>query len=424
MLDTAMPPIVLAERFALLIALALFLGLAFEEVYKLDEPEIPGGIRTFPLVALAGALLYLVEPHRALAFVAGLIAVGAWLYAFLRVEQPRTGPGRTLVIPATSLLVYALGPIALTQPPWVAIGSTVAAVLLIGARERMHSLVRLVPQDEILTAGKFLILAGIILPLLPDTRLIAAAPLTPYRVWLAVVAISGLSYLTYLVQRYRAGIGGVLGSALLGGLYSSTVVTVVLAKRQREIAGQRPELSAGIVAATSIMYPRTAAIVAFFSLPLAAVLLPALAFLLVIGGLLTWWEWRKVEPRSAEQLAIPVANPLQLTTALVFTVLFVGVSLATTWVGSEFGRGGVFALAVLSGASDITPLVLSLAQGGAPRMSLSALAAAVLIAASANNLAKAVYAVGFGGFAGTRRPAAILVVLALLGFAAAAAYLI
>jgi uncharacterized membrane protein (DUF4010 family) len=201
-------------------------------------------------------------------------------------------------------------------------------------------------------------------------------------------------------------------------------VTVVLAKRQREIAGQRPELSAGIVAATSIMYPRTAAIVAFFSLPLAAVLLPALAFLLVIGGLLTWWEWRKVEPRSAEQLAIPVANPLQLTTALVFTVLFVGVSLATTWVGSEFGRGGVFALAVLSGASDITPLVLSLAQGGAPRMSLSALAAAVLIAASANNLAKAVYAVGFGGFAGARRPAAILVVLALLGFAAAAAYLI
>ena len=69
----------------------------------------------------------------------------------------------------------------------------------------MHGLVRLVPRDEILTAGKFLILAGIILPLLPDVRLIAAAPLTPYRVWLAVVAISGLSYLTYLVQRYRPG---------------------------------------------------------------------------------------------------------------------------------------------------------------------------------------------------------------------------
>lgn len=419
-----MPPIELAERIALLLALAVFLGLAFEEVYKRDEPTIPGGIRTFPLVALAGALLYLVEPHRALAFVAGLIALGAWLYSFLRIERPHTGPGMTLVIPAANLLAYALGPVALTQPPWVAIGSTVAAVLLIGARERMHGLVRLVPQEEILTAGKFLILAGIILPLLPDTRLIAAAPLTPYRVWLAVVAISGLSYLTYLIQRYRAGTGGVLGSALLGGLYSSTVVTVVLAKRQREIAAPRPELAAGITAATAIMYPRTAAIVAFFSLPLAAALTPALGSLFVIGGLLSWWEWRRVDPGSAEKLAIPNANPLQLTTALVFTVLFVGVSLATTWVGSQFGRTGIFALAGLSGASDITPLVLSLAQGGAPGIGLSALAAAVLIAASANNLAKAGYALGFGGLARARRPAALLVIMALLGFAAAAVYLV
>jgi uncharacterized membrane protein (DUF4010 family) len=424
MVDTHMPPIELAERFALLVALAFFLGLAFEEVYKRDEPEVPGGVRTFPLTALAGALLYLVEPRHALAFCVGLLAMAAWLFVFLRIEQPQPGTGRTLVIPAANLLAYALGPIALTQPPWVAIGATVAAVLLIGARERMHGFVQLVPQDEILTAGKFLILAGIILPLLPDTRLIAAAPLTPYRVWLAVVAISGLSYLTYLIQRYRSGTGGVLGSALLGGLYSSTVVTVVLAKRQREIAAPRRELAAGITAATAIMYPRTAVIVAFFSLPLAAALTPALASLFVIGGLITWWDWRKVDPGTPEKLAIPNANPLQLTTALVFTALFVGVSLATTWVGSEFGRAGVFALAALSGASDITPLVLSLAQGGAPGMSLPALAAAVLIAASANNLVKAGYALGFGGLSRTKRPAGSLVALALLGFAAAAVYLV
>ena len=75
---------------------------------------------------------------------------------------------------------------------------TVAAVLVIGARERMHGFVRLIPQDEVLTAGKFLILVGIILPLVPDTQLIAISPVTPYHIWLAVVAISSLSYLTYL----------------------------------------------------------------------------------------------------------------------------------------------------------------------------------------------------------------------------------
>ena len=327
-----MPPIELAERLALLLALALFFGLAFEEIYKRDEPAIPGGIRTFPLVSLAGAMLYLVEPSRALAFIAGLLAMAVWLHAFLsRERRPEAGPGRTLIVPVANLLVYVLGPIALTQPPWVAVGVTVAAVLLVGWREQMHGFVRLVPEDEVLTAGKFLILVGIILPLVPDTRLIAMAPVTPYRIWLAVVAISGLSYLTYLVQRYRPIEGGALVPALLGGLYSSTVVTVVLAKEERQAAVRRAEASAGIVAATAMMYPRTAVIIAFFSLPLAMILLPALAFLFIAGGLLAWWEWRKIEPGSAGKLAIPAANPLQLTTAVVFTALFLGVSLATTW---------------------------------------------------------------------------------------------
>src|ERR1700730_6701609 len=108
MVQKTMPPIELAERLALLPALAFFLGLAFEENYKRDETTIPGGIRTFPLVGLAGAMLYLVEPHRLLAFGTGLLAIGAWLYAFLRHEQSlETGSDRTLVFPVSNLLVYA-----------------------------------------------------------------------------------------------------------------------------------------------------------------------------------------------------------------------------------------------------------------------------------------------------------------------------
>jgi len=425
MVQKTMSPIELAERLALLLALAFFLGLAFEETYKRDEPTIPGGIRTFPLVGLAGAMLYLVEPHWVLAFGAGLLAIGAWLFAFLWHERSlEMGSGRTLVVPVSNLLVYALGPIALTQPPWVAVGMTVAAVLVIGARERMHGFVRLIPQDEVLTAGKFLILVGIILPLVPDTQLIAISPVTPYHIWLAVVAISSLSYSTYLVQRYRPVKGGALLSALLGGAYSSTATTVVLAKRQKEAVTRRPELSAGIIAATAIMYPRLAAVIAFFSPPIAVVLLPGLGFLFTVAAAISWWEWRNIQPGYADDLAIPAANPLQLTTALIFAVVFLAVSLATAWVQSVFGQTGIFTLAALVGASDIDPFVLSLAQGGAPGMSLSAVAAAVLIAASANNIAKAAYAIGFGGLAATKRPAILLSALALLGFAAAAAYLV
>jgi uncharacterized membrane protein (DUF4010 family) len=417
-----MPPIELAERLALLLALALFLGLAFEETYKREEPAVPGGIRTFPLAALAGAILYLTEPHWVLAFCAGLLALSVWLYAFLQLEPPPE-TGKTLVIPVSNLLAYALGPIALTQPFWVAVGVTVAAVLVIGAREQMHGFVRLIPRDEIITAGKFLILTGIVLPLVPDTRLFAIASVTPFRIWLAVVAVSGLSYLTYLVQRYRPAKGNTVLPALLGGAYSSTATTVVLARRLKETGIRRPELSAGIIAATSIMYPRLAVIIGIFSPTLVVALLPGLGLLFAVGAAFSWWEWRKVEPGSAQDLAIPTANPLQLTIALIFAVLFLAVSLLTAWVESTFGETGIFALAALVGASDIDPFVLNLAQGGAPAMPASAVAAAVLIAASANNVAKAAYAIGFGGFAAAKRPAMILVALALLGFLGAAGYL-
>lgn len=419
-----MPPILLAQRLLLLLALAFFFGLAFEEIYKREERQVPGGVRTFPLLSLAGALLYLVEPQHALAFVAGLLGLAAWLYGMLRVSPPAPGEGVvSLIVPVANLLVYALGPIALTEPAWVAVGSTVAAVLLVGTRERIHGLVRLVPQDELLTAGKFLILVGIVLPLLPDTPIVAAAPVTPYRVWLAVVAISSLSYGSYLIERYWPSREGALLPALIGGAYSSTATTVVFAKRQREAGAERPAIAAGIVAATAVMYPRLAVVVAVFNLRVAAALLPGVLALFAVAAALAWWEWTKAGRGAVEALTVPVANPLQVTTALVFAALFLGISLLTAWVQSIFGQAGIFSLAGIVGLTDIDPFVLTLAQGGAAGMSVPAVAAAILIAASSNNIAKACYALGFGGLKATRRAAAMLALIGGLGFAAAILYL-
>jgi uncharacterized membrane protein (DUF4010 family) len=156
---------------------------------------------------------------------------------------------------------------------------------------------------------------------------------------------------------------------------------------------------------------------------LAAVLLPGLGFLFVAGTAISWLGRKRMEAGSTGYMVIPAGNPLQLTTALIFAMLFLAVSLVTAWVGSVLGQTGVFTLAVLVGASDIDPFVLNLAQGGVAGMRPSAVVAAVLIAASANNLAKGAYAVGFGGLA-VGPPAIRLIALALLGFAAAAAYLV
>jgi uncharacterized membrane protein (DUF4010 family) len=422
MTGTELAPLQLAPRLALALGLTVFLGLAFEEVYKREERSSPGGVRTFPMLALSGAMLYLIDTRNALPFTVGLMALAIWLHAFMRRENP-AAPA-SLMVPASNLVAYLIGPIALMQPPWLAVTVTVCSVLLLSSREALHTLPRIVPPDELVTAGKFLILVGIILPLVPDERLLATIPLTPYHVWLAVVAICTLSYLGYLIQRYAPAGGATLLPAILGGLYSSTAATVVLSRRLRHQDAVRPELAAGILAATAVMYLRLLIVVAVFDRTLALGLLPAHLALFAASVVLAGYQWRRASHAAGPaDLKIPAANPLQITTAVAFAAIFIVTSLLTAYIHTGFGEHGVMILAGLVGATDIDPFVVAIAQGGAAGLSRDGLSAAILIAAASNNLAKAAYCLGFGGFAHAARPAFLLLILALLGGLAAAAYL-
>ena len=424
MTGVELAPVELAGRLALAFGLAVFLGLAFEEVYKREDRSSPGGIRTFPMLAVSGAMLYLVEPEHSLAFIAGLLALALWLDAYLRNAPP--GPNSTsLIIPVSSLLAYVIGPVALTQSPWVVVAVSVAAVILLGTRERLHRLIEVVPQEELLTAGKFLILIGIILPLVPNQPITVATTLTPYHVWLAVVAVCTLSYLSYLLQKYVPVPKVALLPAILGGLYSSTAATVVLAKRQREVGPARSDLVAGIITATAVMYVRLGVVIALFNVQLAWVLAPALGALFVLGAGLAAYEWRStVEQQQRTNLSLPAANPLQIPTAFIFAAIFVVISVATSWIRATFGQTGVLVMAAAVGATDIDPFVINIAQGGVIDISITTLSAAILIAVSSNNFAKAFYAIVFGGIESSRRPALVLVVLAIIGLAAAAVYIL
>jgi uncharacterized membrane protein (DUF4010 family) len=423
MMVAELSPFELAGRLALALGLAVFVGLAFEEIYKREDRSAPGGVRTFPMLALSGAMLYLIESRQALAFIAGLIALAIWLHSFLR-NVPESN-ATSLMIPASNLIAYLIGPVALTQPPWVVVTVSVAAVLLLGTREKLHGLIKVIPQDELLTVGKFLILVGIILPLVPNQPVTVATPLTPYHVWLAVVAVCTLSYLSYLLQKYVPARNTSLLPAVLGGIYSSTATTVVLAKRQREASAVRADLGAGIVAATAVMYLRLGVIIAFFDLRFAWALAPALGTLFAVGAALATYEWRRSAERQPDaNLQVPATNPLQIPAAITFAVIFVVISVITESIRTAFGQTGVLVLAALVGATDIDPFVINIVQGGVPDISPTVLSAAILIAASSNNIAKATYALSFGGVKSSRRPALMLLLLAISGFAAAAVYIV
>jgi uncharacterized membrane protein (DUF4010 family) len=416
-------PIDEAGRLGLAIVMAVFMGLAFEEVYKREQHTSPGGIRTFPLLAALGALLYLLDPKSLLPLVAGLAAVAIWLHAHIQRVTSSDNERPSLMIPTANLLAYTFGPAALTQPPWIVVAAAVTAVLLLEGRERLHRLVLQIAPVEVFTLGKFLILVGIVLPLVPNHPIISWTPITPFQVWLALVAISTLSYASYLLQRYLPMKTGALLPAILGGFYSSTATTVALARQQKMVAAPSAQIAVGIIVATAVMYLRIDVVVGIFNLSLARVLLPALTTLFALGAAVAWWQWvRRPRAVPAASADVTAENPLQLGTALTFAVLFMIIALASAWVSTSFGQRGVYMLAGITGLTDINPFVLSLAQGGVGGMPLRALATAILIAVASNNMVNACYALLFGGVRACLRPALTLFSLGLAALIAALVY--
>jgi len=408
-------------NYLILLALALFFGFAFEEFFGGSAQPVPGGIRTFPLIAFTGAALYLVEPHYLLAFIAGLLVLGWWISLYIGsvIDGKREAADGPLIIPACTLIAYVLGPITLTQPTWIPVALVVATVLFVGSRKLLHAFVARVPEGEAVTLAQFLLLVGVVLPLLYGAPKIPFTDITPFKVWLALVAVSTLSYASYILQRYVIPEGGVLVTAALGGLYSSTATTVVLA-RQAHDQGVTPQITAGIVTATAMMYMRILLVVAIFNTALARPLIAPLLALGVVAAAVAVFFARSAANGKATPSVTP-SNPLKLGTAVVFAVLLIAISLVSTWVQAHLGARGVLALAAVVGVTDIDPFVLSLAQGGVASIGLAVSAIAIVIAASSNNILKAVYTVAFA-----RRlpqsliPAGALAVLCVLGVIAAA----
>jgi uncharacterized membrane protein (DUF4010 family) len=414
------PPL---ANFALLLGLSFFLGLAFEDFFSHAKTKRPGGIRTFPMLSVAGGILYLLDHEHFIPFTAGLLLLGLWLAIYYRIhiqEADEEGePNVGLVVLVVNVQAYLLGAIALALPYWLAVGTTVTTVLLLASRERLHEFARRIEMREIITAGEFLILTGIILPLLPAEPVTSLTTITPRQVWLALVVVCGISYGSYLAQHYWRPAAAGLWTAALGGLYSSTATTIVLARRAKAKGTMQGQEAAGITLATGLMYLRLLVVIGVFNLDLAKHLVIALVALFLLSSLICalqlWWSGRQSSPEPVS----PARNPLELGPAALFAALFVVTSLLSSWATARFGITGVYSLAAIVGITDIDPFVLNLAQGAAAGVPNAAIAPAILIAASSNNILKAGYAAAFSGGRLAVPGVIALTVLAVAGLAIA-----
>ena len=212
---------------------------------------------------------------------------------------------------------------------------------------------------------------------------------------MAVLVISGISYLGYLAHRYLVPRAGTLLTGLLGGLYSSTAATLVLARGLRAAPQDAGFAPAAVILATAMMYARLLALIALLghvraalalALPFGGLFLASLA----LAGVMAW----RARGASTQPHPTVSANPLDLPVAFLFAGLFVLFAFITQLVTTRFGASGLHVLSFAVGFSDIDPFILSLLDGKFA-VSPQAVTAAILIASASNNLLKAAYALGF-----------------------------
>ncbi len=232
-----------------------------------------------------------------------------------------------------------------------------------------------------------------------------------------MVAASGISYGSYLLQKASGGRGGVFLLAVLGGAYSSTVTTVILAKRARE--AHAPRVFAGSILMTSgTMYLRLLILLALFDRALADRLL--WPFLIAgAAGMIFGWLWAHMGGADGKngQASLEIKNPLELSAAFLLRCCLCGLAWRLShYALAHFGRGGIYGLAAITGLTDIDPFVLGMTQS-ARRRRLLAARRQIAIAASSNNVVKGFYAFGFADRRTGRQALALLCALALVGLA-------
>ncbi|HYE96290.1 MAG TPA: MgtC/SapB family protein [Rubricoccaceae bacterium] len=397
-----MDPVVLFARFGAALGAGFLIGLQ-REYAKHDEAggrELFAGARTFTLVALTGALagygaLLLRSP---LVFAAALALVGALVAVGYAVRAHRGEVGVTTEVAV--LVTFFVGALCVWDRMALAAAVAVATTALLALKGHTRAFARQLTDEDVEASLKLAAISALVLPVLPRTPL-GPPPLdavTPFKVWLMVVFISGISFLGYVLIKLVGARRGVGLTGVLGGLVSSTAVTLSLAQKSKEAEGLARALGLGILLAWAVMFGRVLVEVGVVH----AALLPRVAVPIGAGGAaaLAWAGFlalRKGEKAETEPTSF--ANPFRLGPAIQFGLLYGFILVVSKAASMYFGAAGVYVSAIASGVADVDAITLSMADLSRGRGGLApqTAARAIVLAAMSNTLVKGGLVLTLGG---------------------------
>ncbi len=379
--------------FILVVLFALLFGMEQRKHHTERETQaVFGTDRTFTLIGILGFLLFYLDKKNLTIFIAGGVVLALLFVVFYFQKIKIYGRfGVTSII--VGLITYSLAPLIELAPPWLTMSIVVVILILVESKEELQQLSSKFDKDEFTTLAKFIIIAGIILPLLPNKPIFKGINITPYSFWLAIVAVSGISYFSYLLKKFVFPRASILLTAILGGMYSSTATTVILAKKSEK---EDPnEISAGIIAATGVMYLRIWLLALIFNNKVAVKLLPYFSFMMFLSFFVAYLFYRRKQ-NSHKDFEVEVdKNPLEFKTALIFGALFTFFALLSQFVMDNYGDLGMTILSLIVGVTDIDPYLLSIFQSGGS-LAVNLIVLATILATTSNSIAKMSYALILG----------------------------
>lgn len=385
----------LAISFAVAISLGALLGLERERSKGGDGGA---GVRTFALIALAGALAGYLDKSLGLSLWALVIfvLVGVLLVCAYVVAALRGDTGITTEVSA--LLAFLLGLLCAHGQLQLASAMAVVMALLLALKEWLHRLATQINTADVEATLKFAIVTLIILPLVPNEAY-GPAPLdalNPYKIWLMVVLISALNFASYLIIKVVGPEHGIGLVGILGGLASSTAVTLGFARRSQQDGAEAPALALGILLAWTVMLVRVAIMTALISWELGQQLFGVLGVLCVASLLAVAWLWR-ISQRQVRGEVKSGSNPFELSEAIKFGLLFGVVVVLARAAQLYFGDAGVYVASAVAGLTDVDAITLAMADlVKVDPASLPLGARAVVMAVLANTVAKSAMVLGLG----------------------------
>ena len=373
-------------RLVVALGLGILVGLERESARLEHRKLVFGGVRTHPLISLFGfGCAWLAEIGMTVALPAGLIGLGilAGISYWTKVGQEQFG----FTSEISGLLTFVTGALALLADVWAALALGIINAFLLSEKSRLEAFVERLDKTEFLAVLKFLVVTAIILPVVPD-REFTEFSLNPARIWKIVVLVSTIGFVGYFLTRRFGERVGMWLSGLLGGIVSSTALTIAVGRLAQREEGRSKEVVQAALLAAGVMYLRLLVIVWILGPETLSLIWWKLVALSVIGiGLAASVRPEMHRPRQEGHPALQ--NPFEIIPALVFGAVFVVLLVATQVVQNAFGEAGTVVLAVLMGVADVDPFVISMVQTSGSAVAVAAVT--VIVATMSNTLAKGVY---------------------------------